>query len=86
MEDHKIVELYLQRSESAIAHTAAKYGEKLRGVSFGIGTSTIRDNPDFVLMETGQTASVVLCRQYQSQKECVEEFCAYVQRQEAKRS
>lgn len=56
------------------------------GVSFGIGTSTIRDNPDFVLMETGQTASVVLCRQYQSQKECVEEFCAYVQRQEAKRS
>ena len=36
MEDHKIVELYLQRSESAIAHTAAKYGEKLRGVSFGI--------------------------------------------------
>lgn len=36
MEDTQIVKLYLQRNESAIAHTAAKYGERLRSVSFGI--------------------------------------------------
>ena len=36
MEDTQIVELYLRRNESAIAHTAAQYGQRLRSVSFGI--------------------------------------------------
>ena len=36
MEDTKIVQLYLQRQECAIACTAAQYGQKLRSVSFGI--------------------------------------------------
>lgn len=36
MEDSRIVELYLQREESAIAHTAAQYGTKLRNISFNI--------------------------------------------------
>lgn len=36
MEDTQIVQLYLQRNESAIACTAAQYGPKLRSISFGI--------------------------------------------------
>lgn len=36
MDDHQIVELYLQRDEAAIAHTAQQYGSRLRGVSYGI--------------------------------------------------
>lgn len=36
MEDTQIVELYLQRNESAIAHTATQYGQRLRNVSFDI--------------------------------------------------
>lgn len=36
MEDAQIVALYLQREESAIAHTAARYGTQLRNISFGI--------------------------------------------------
>ncbi len=36
MEDTKIVELYLQRSEMAIAQTAAQYGSRLRSLSYGI--------------------------------------------------
>lgn len=36
MEDHEIVELYLQRNESAIEQTAQKFGMRLRGISFGI--------------------------------------------------
>ena len=36
MEDTRIVELYLQRKESAIAHTADQYGTKLRNISFNI--------------------------------------------------
>ena len=33
MEDHQIVDLYWQRNESAIAETAAKYGNYLYGIS-----------------------------------------------------
>lgn len=36
MEDAKIVELYLQREESAIAHTAEKYGTRLRYIANNI--------------------------------------------------
>lgn len=36
MEDSQIVELYLKRNESAIDHTARKFGLRLRGISFGI--------------------------------------------------
>ena len=36
MEDTKIVQLFLQRQEHAIACTAARYGQKLRSISFGI--------------------------------------------------
>lgn len=36
MEDHQIVELYLQRDEAAIHHTAQRYGLRLRGISYGI--------------------------------------------------
>ena len=36
MEDSKIVELYLGRSEEAIAKTSEKFGKRLRFVSFGI--------------------------------------------------
>ncbi|MBR6772566.1 MAG: RNA polymerase sigma factor [Clostridia bacterium] len=36
MEDNKIVELYLQRDETAISLTAEKYGSKLRNLAFGI--------------------------------------------------
>ena len=33
MEDDKIVSLYLLRDESAISHTAEKYGSRLRGIA-----------------------------------------------------
>ncbi len=36
MEDSKIVELYLERNEEAIAKTSEKFGKRLRSVSFGI--------------------------------------------------
>lgn len=36
MEDSQIVALYLQRNESAIAHTAARYGAQLLRISYGI--------------------------------------------------
>ncbi len=36
LEDEKIVELYLQRDETAIENTAEKYGKRLRSVSYGI--------------------------------------------------
>ena len=36
MEDSQIVELYLQRNESAIQHTAAQYGVQLQRISYGI--------------------------------------------------
>lgn len=36
MEDTQIVELYLQRSEEAIARTQERYGSRLRGVSMTI--------------------------------------------------
>ena len=36
MEDSQIVELYLARSESAIAESQTKYGSRLRGVAQGI--------------------------------------------------
>ena len=36
LEDSQIVALYLSRSESAIGHTADKYGPRLQALSFGI--------------------------------------------------
>ena len=36
MDDSKIVELYLSRNESAISHTAQKYGSKLRKIADNI--------------------------------------------------
>ena len=36
MEDTRIVDLYLNREESAIGETAKKYGTRLRALSFGI--------------------------------------------------
>lgn len=36
MEDEKIVELYRTRNEHAIEETAAKYGRRLRDISYGI--------------------------------------------------
>ncbi len=36
MEDAKIVQLYLERDETAIRHTAVKYGSRLRSLSFSI--------------------------------------------------
>lgn len=36
MDDDKIVAMYFQRDESAIAHTAEKYGRRLRTLSLGI--------------------------------------------------
>lgn len=36
MDDIQIIELYLQRDESAISHTAQQYGPRLRGLSYGI--------------------------------------------------
>ena len=36
MEDSQIVALFLQRNESAISHTAARYGVRLQQISYGI--------------------------------------------------
>ena len=36
MEDDKIVQLYLNRDESAIVQTSEKYGSRLRAISYGI--------------------------------------------------
>ena len=36
VEDDKIVELYLSRSEEAIAQTAQKYGSRLRNIAYNI--------------------------------------------------
>lgn len=36
MEDSQIVDLYLQRDETALDHTAEKYGQRLRRISHGI--------------------------------------------------
>lgn len=36
MDDSQIVELYLRRDESAVAHTAEKYGGRLRALALGI--------------------------------------------------
>lgn len=36
MEDTEIIDLYLARDESAVSMTAAKYGSRLRRLSFGI--------------------------------------------------
>ncbi len=36
MQDSMIVDLYLQRDESAICHTSEKYGRRLQNLSFGI--------------------------------------------------
>ena len=36
MEDNQIIDLYLQRNESAIIHTANQYGKRLRNISMGI--------------------------------------------------
>lgn len=52
------------------------------GVSFGVGTDTVRDNPDFVLMETERTATVVLCRPHQAAKDCAGAFCELLEQRE----
>ncbi len=36
MEDKKIIELYWQRDETAVEETAAKYGRRLKSISYGI--------------------------------------------------
>ena len=36
MEDSQIVDLYLQRDEAAVGHTAKKYGPRLRRLAYGI--------------------------------------------------
>ncbi len=36
MEDEQIVELYLDRDESAVQHTTEKYGRRLRALAFGV--------------------------------------------------
>lgn len=36
MEDSQIVDLYLQRDETAVERTAEKYGPRLRRISYGI--------------------------------------------------
>ena len=36
MEDSQIVDLYLQRDETAVEYTAEKYGQRLRRLSYGI--------------------------------------------------
>ena len=36
MDDNRIVELYLTRDESAVFHTAEKYGSRLRSLAYGI--------------------------------------------------
>ena len=38
MDDHRIVELYLNRDENAIRQTADKYGKRLQGLAYGIVT------------------------------------------------
>lgn len=45
MEDDKIVQLYLNRDENAIHHTAEKYGSRLRRISFGI-TSDVQTSEE----------------------------------------
>ena len=47
MEDKEIVELYRQRSETAISETAAKYGQYLVTVSYGI-TGNVSDAEECV--------------------------------------
>ncbi len=47
MEDKEIVELYRQRSETAISETAAKYGRYLVTVSYGI-TGNVSDAEECV--------------------------------------
>lgn len=39
MEDHKIVDLYWQRSEAAIKETSTKYGRMLDGISYSLLSS-----------------------------------------------
>ena len=39
MEDHKIVDLYWQRSENAIKETSTKYGRMLDGISYSLLSS-----------------------------------------------
>ena len=36
LEDNRIVELYLLRDETAIGQTAAKFGDRLRSLAYGI--------------------------------------------------
>ena len=36
MEDSQIIDLYLQRDEAAVTHTAEKYGTRLRRLAYGI--------------------------------------------------
>ena len=36
MEDEKIIDLYFERNESAVAETALKYGRMLRAIAYGI--------------------------------------------------
>ena len=36
MDDHSIVDLYLNRDQAAISQTTAKYGSRLRGIAYGI--------------------------------------------------
>lgn len=47
MEDKEIVELYRQRSETAISETAAKYGRYLGALSYGI-TGNVSDAEECV--------------------------------------
>lgn len=55
MEDQKIVQLYLNRDESAIRETADKYGSRLRTVSYRITgdreTSEECENDTYILNE-----------------------------------
>ena len=36
MEDEKIIDLYFERNENAVAETALKYGRLLRAIAYGI--------------------------------------------------
>ena len=36
MEDEKIIDLYFERNENAVAETALKYGRMLRAIAYGI--------------------------------------------------
>ena len=40
MDDSEIVDLYLSRDESAISHTAFKYGSRLKRIAFRILSSS----------------------------------------------